>query len=760
MLEALDISPGGEQYLPFAQHLMRRLKVVLMGCRLESGRRHFKTPDGQGTIYLRTRRVRSLQEKIGLQRGFTIPSADPKFAPDDRIDEWYDYIKIEAGVPGGYVFRPFIYLRQTSPSDPLTASSYAGDINFYMPFSKPKVRYEPLLDGESLRPYAQEYKKPGAGITPSFPRYIEDRQLRALGYGYFYGSGIFRHHYTDAQGNKQELLISPLKFGAANMPLHRDDTGAALTSSGYAGATAMWSYSVTSDGRTAIAHGFSPGTGSYKVSIDFAAATQASWQSLSTVFPGTTVSREYIPTVTNNSYTWSGLSYWIVGVDVTAEDGSYSRNTAVERGVPAWSYTVFGHAAMNAAGGVSTTTTKREYSGQSHTTETSTRSIAGSAVPMPAVGDVTIVSRGVVITSGSGNPYASGGEAFNAFRNNSLPWSLYGAIPGSDPSGSALPQKVAVSIGGATKEFPGNDFSFTYNSTIEDTISAPRDYYGGQYGTGGFSSWVGTWTVSISSVATYGGVSVIYCDTLAEVLIYEYIAAVYTRTETYGNTIDYLGPGSDSSGSWSDSLTRTRTIGMLSSARGDVVLFTETLPPTNNSGASTYMPTPSLTAATEMAARPHGTYGNGESGSDVSTSSSGAGTFNYTEGGYAGGVPRLIARDSGSTRTYTYAVAARDPQNWIASVTRVRDWAGNFLNPNTFDIYTSRLPAARVKESFLAELSAHLRSIGNDTVADNLDIGNLDPYEIKLHSRGQFADGGTLRNDNVASFIQGPLLAL
>jgi len=73
--EALDISEGGEAYLPFAQTLLRNLKVVLNASGVNFGRRNYSTPDGNGSIIVRTTRI---------GRG-----------DEQESDAWMDYIKIE-----------------------------------------------------------------------------------------------------------------------------------------------------------------------------------------------------------------------------------------------------------------------------------------------------------------------------------------------------------------------------------------------------------------------------------------------------------------------------------------------------------------------------------------------------------------------------------------------------------------------------------------------------------------------------------------
>ena len=85
MLEALHIDPGGEGYLPYAQGLLRALKATLNGMKLNSGRRNFITPDGNGSIIVRTRRGRP-----GAAR-------EVAFSQDSSPDSWYDSIKIETG---------------------------------------------------------------------------------------------------------------------------------------------------------------------------------------------------------------------------------------------------------------------------------------------------------------------------------------------------------------------------------------------------------------------------------------------------------------------------------------------------------------------------------------------------------------------------------------------------------------------------------------------------------------------------------------
>ena len=95
MIEALDFDENGAKWLPFAQHKLRALKVFLDGCGLAFGRKNYITPDGEGRIYIRTRRGHSLIEKITAQQGRHVNVPPSIYAPDDWVDEWYDYIRIE-----------------------------------------------------------------------------------------------------------------------------------------------------------------------------------------------------------------------------------------------------------------------------------------------------------------------------------------------------------------------------------------------------------------------------------------------------------------------------------------------------------------------------------------------------------------------------------------------------------------------------------------------------------------------------------------
>lgn len=80
MVKSFDIDANGAMYLPFAEWILRRLKIYLTSCSLKAGRKQIMTPDGVGFVEVRTRQ-------------------------DTIASEWYDYIRIETttGTPQGFL---------------------------------------------------------------------------------------------------------------------------------------------------------------------------------------------------------------------------------------------------------------------------------------------------------------------------------------------------------------------------------------------------------------------------------------------------------------------------------------------------------------------------------------------------------------------------------------------------------------------------------------------------------------------------------
>ena len=219
MYEALDISPGGEQYLPLAQHFMRRLKEVLQGCGLEQGRKHFATPDGTGSIYLRTRR-------------------------DSGV--WYDYIKIEAGVGGGYITRLNLAAYVGSGYSPLSISIY-GNKSF-----KPFLGYNYPL---ALAPQfpTQNIVTSGVQTAGTVRGYFSRQKFTPFAVGGSTVLGAFVHKYTDADGADQKRILT-----LDNSLQVIDTTTGSVLSVGGASIPAGWSnttYTVSADGRALIIEG-------------------------------------------------------------------------------------------------------------------------------------------------------------------------------------------------------------------------------------------------------------------------------------------------------------------------------------------------------------------------------------------------------------------------------------------------------------------------------------------------------------------------
>lgn len=217
MYEALDISPGGEQYLPLAQHLMRRLHEVVKQCGLTHGRKHFLIPDG-GEIQLRT-----------------------------RFDSgaWYDYIKIEVG-GGGYILQ--LQLSSFGPEIGPGFSPYrvsmASNVAAFTPFLG--YSYPPGVLPQII---GSRIIASGSLLAPFTRGYFDREKFTPFGVGGDPVIGAFRHKYTE-EGIAKSKILSITSAGA----LVDTTTNATLSRSGatFSGAPSFLSYSVSADGRTAL----------------------------------------------------------------------------------------------------------------------------------------------------------------------------------------------------------------------------------------------------------------------------------------------------------------------------------------------------------------------------------------------------------------------------------------------------------------------------------------------------------------------------
>lgn len=200
MLEALDIAPGGEQYLPFAQWLLRRLKVNLNATGVSQGRKMMTTPDGAGRIIVRTRRDSSVRSAQGALYGF---EADPA--------EWYDNIRIEVDIGGGYICSTSEIPNAKNPF----AIKFFGDggaikIKPFLGYSYPPSPMTQLLDEDGKD--KKDFLTAGLRTAGSARGWFRKQKFTPYtDSGSPVQRGAFLHKYTDPDTDEDKTRILVVK---------------------------------------------------------------------------------------------------------------------------------------------------------------------------------------------------------------------------------------------------------------------------------------------------------------------------------------------------------------------------------------------------------------------------------------------------------------------------------------------------------------------------------------------------------------------
>lgn len=274
MFEALDVDAGGAQYLPYAQSLLRGLKFTLNLMGLTHGRKHMITPDGSGYIYVRTRRGPASPNESPLP---TVP-----FSPEVRVDEWYDYIRIEAGgsgyIPGllispiGTGFSPYsIQIAKDAKFKPFLGYS---DLSLTPQLTVVDIRTSALQSAGSLRGHFSKRTFLPYAVSGSTHR------------------GAFKHKYTEDGEEKTRILKV-----ASNGHIIDAETDTNLTRTGtFFSSPNDLTYAVSDDGRTMIAEDtptlgaagqqIVPTRNVRRVDIDFVnGVAQATWSTVTDATP-------------------------------------------------------------------------------------------------------------------------------------------------------------------------------------------------------------------------------------------------------------------------------------------------------------------------------------------------------------------------------------------------------------------------------------------------------------------------------------------
>lgn len=303
MLEALDIEPGSEQWLPFAQKVLLRLKVALNGMGLNFGRRTYKTPEG-GDIIVRTR------------RGRPRTGEEVAFSQDAHPDSWYDYIKISGSV-GGFVVQPQI----TAPGLDLEAR-YA-----LITYNNGNFSMFPYTD---MSRYPQNRSRVvTSGATPTFAAgAFQGAKFTAFEYptfNQFEIVGAFLHTYTPVGATEMSMrLLAVHRYGA----IYDTVTGDALTVGGDAIAGDLTiplgpvdNVHFVSDkrGQNLVMEFYDP-VNRYAVTVDFAAEVQVVAERIVDDTPYgsriTATSHTEGPIASHIEYTWDMQPYTVLDVTI------------------------------------------------------------------------------------------------------------------------------------------------------------------------------------------------------------------------------------------------------------------------------------------------------------------------------------------------------------------------------------------------------------------------------------------------------------
>jgi len=236
-VESLQIDADGVTYLPFARQLLSRLKMTLNSTSQDNGAWSGVSPDGQGRIYVSTRRNIFLP-RAGMGSANIVPMPD----------SWFDIIRITVDSAHSYLFVP--YVKRTAGSvvieleDKLTLLRLDGAVRFTT-LDAYKAALFPLVSAREPRTSAVDNT---TGESSLFLRARLD-SLNVSGAPQFVC--VFNHVGVD---EVEYLLGSRVD---SNNALNRVDTGAVLTESGdnrfITGLlTVRPSFAASSDGRKVL----------------------------------------------------------------------------------------------------------------------------------------------------------------------------------------------------------------------------------------------------------------------------------------------------------------------------------------------------------------------------------------------------------------------------------------------------------------------------------------------------------------------------
>ena len=679
--EALDIAPGSEQYLPFAQHLCRRMKEVLKACGLEQGYRHFKTPDGAGTVYIRTR---------------------------FSAGAWYDYIKIEGG-RGFFVFNVFMYPFGARPVT-RDLSLNSANARFLLPYGSRAVKFIWDPDNTGVQDTFQLLDRGrndlvtgyGTRLNPSKTGYYERAvfvadPLWSFGPPLFLSGPevYFRHSYVEPEtGAATSILLAYRSISSVSSPpIFTVSDATQLTSNTHGVTSFTGGFAVSKDGRGFVAGSVGSAKASSRahMAIDYAASPQV------------VVTPILQPAVYGTS----------TSTHSTSEFLNYSLETT--------SYAAGAELAYRNRGNLSSGSTE-SY-------------IYAGAIDIPV--SYGVDKSGVLVSIVA--RYSYEGSLLRASDTDTV---YAGVIPGDTLPGDwsasliysstetktgtasvAYPRSVAIALpGGVEKEF------LLYSDTYADTVSGVAAYSEHRPGplypsTREILSETGTRTHSRTREYVTGALKIIYADASIPVLICEYM--VETSAVTASGSISI---GSAFSGTSTNAQTYLIEYWLLVGDTAQLLLTDSSREPVITSGAWDPGDTAPSVGPTELG----GTSATSNSTGPVITPN------DVTDHTYWTPPRTLKALSAVSKDTENrYSVVVRDTENWVISLVRVRNNNGDAIN--TFEVFASHnMNAAKVRSAFLDKLAEYFAAQGPSYAQYVVDLqsGALSGYEIRLDSPG------------------------
>lgn len=251
----LNVDEDGAVYLPWAKSRLIALKAMLNAQGLDHLMQTMPTPDGLGLIELRTQR-------LGKPAG----TADP-FAVTDPM-AWQDYIRIEATVPRGFIFQP--YLRRIDTDTVLIASSpplwrlplKGGAFRKFSGYTVEQMSNAPQVDGKHT-------------TTGAAGDVFRDGALQRLS-PLSVSLGKWLHQYTLSGNAASRILrMAPIGSGPTLNYVVADSVDGALAEGGvdrFTGNNGLFvTYGVSANGRNAIVD-YGAVAKRYRLDMDYARA--------------------------------------------------------------------------------------------------------------------------------------------------------------------------------------------------------------------------------------------------------------------------------------------------------------------------------------------------------------------------------------------------------------------------------------------------------------------------------------------------------